>query len=287
MGRFAPSPSGPLHAGSLLAAVGSYLDAKAHQGQWLLRIENIDPPREVEGSAGIICKQLEAHGLHWDGPILWQSESTQVFQDVLNALEQKQLAYYCTCTRAEIKARGGHYDGHCRTLNRSAHEASARFLNDTPILSYQDRIKGTIEVPSEFASEDFVLRRRDQLWAYQLAVVCDDYLQGVSHIVRGEDLLFPSVWQLSLWQCLSEQRILPPRVLPQLAHLPLLLDPQGQKLSKQNHAPALDETKVRENLYQALVDLKLAPSAQLLEAEIEDMLAFGVGAWSQRYIISN
>lgn len=285
-GRFAPSPSGPLHAGSLVAALGSYLDARAQQGEWLLRIENIDPPREVEGAAEIICQQLHAHGLFWDGPIHWQSESEQAFNEIVSVLLETHHAYYCTCTRAEIKARGGHYDGYCRHRQQPASHASIRFINDAQVTAFDDLAKGHIEVPELFATEDFVLKRRDGLWAYQLAVVYDDYMQGITQVVRGSDLLFPTVWQISLWQTfqtLSERKWieLPYRPIPQYRHLPLLLDNRGQKLSKQNHAPAIDNRDASDNLFAALQALSLNPPMELKGADNETLLNFGIQAWQK------
>ncbi|WP_113907894.1 tRNA glutamyl-Q(34) synthetase GluQRS [Aliidiomarina celeris] len=287
-GRFAPSPSGPLHAGSLVAALGSFLDARANGGEWRLRIENIDPPREVAGAAATICRQLEAHELFWDGAIHWQHESEPHFDAVLNALIAQQDAYYCTCTRAEIKARGGHYDGYCRKRNRQPAQASVRFTNNAHVSQFSDRAAGTIQVPPEFAQEDFVLKRRDKLWAYQLAVVVDDYQQKISHVVRGADLLFPTVWQLSLWQSLQQlskrsKLSFPLQQAPHYLHLPLQLDARGQKLSKQNHAPAIEAKHASANLFSALTKLGLSPPQELNGAKPAELLNFGIQQWPTKY----
>ncbi|TRW48170.1 tRNA glutamyl-Q(34) synthetase GluQRS [Aliidiomarina halalkaliphila] len=253
-GRFAPSPSGPLHAGSLVAALGSYLDAKAQQGLWFVRIEDIDPPREVPGAADTILGQLDAHGLHWDGDVSWQSQHSARYQDIIAQLQNAGLVYACHCTRAEIKQRGDHYDGFCRNRQQQVMQSSRRyalrFRNTQPITELHDRFHGSVPLALSMAKEDFILRRRDQLWAYQLAVVTDDRDAEISHIVRGEDLLVASGWQMTLWQQLNTLSA-DPVALPNLAHLPLVRDEQGQKLSKQNHAPALNNHQVIPNLVSA------------------------------------
>lgn len=275
-GRFAPSPSGPLHAGSLVAALGSYLDARAHNGQWLIRIEDIDPPREIPGAADTILEQLEAHGLHWDESVTWQSENSARYQDWLRQLAAEDGLYYCTCSRAQIKARGDYYDGHCKNLGRSAERASVRLINKTPVLEFYDRWHGLVALAAEQAREDFILRRRDGLWAYQLAVVSDDYASNITDIVRGEDLLHASGWQLTLWQHFNQlnQQSKNPKPLPRLGHLPLVLGSDGRKLSKQNHAPALLNQNARANLMNATQALGLElPDIKHFDSISEYLLA--------------
>lgn len=279
-GRFAPTPSGPLHAGSLVAALGSFLDARAQHGKWLLRIEDIDPPREAPGAAATILRQLEAHGLHWDESAHYQSQHDDAYQAALDSLSEQDLLYYCDCTRRQIKARAPYYTGFCRDRNRAAKNAALRFKNDSPVLRFDDRLHGSIKLDTAFACEDFVVKRRDGLWAYQLAVVVDDMRQGISHIVRGSDLLIPSAWQLTLWEALSHcdgslNGIQP----PQLAHLPLVTDASGVKLSKQNHAPPLDNAAAIDNLVQALIWLQLPPPRDISGASIESLLAWAVEQW--------
>src|SRR5690554_3771276 len=155
-GRFAPSPSGPLHAGSLVAALGSYLDARAHQGEWLVRIEDIDPPREIPGAAETILRQLEAHGLYWDGDVVWQSQQTQRYQAAIAALNGAHRCYHCDCTRAQIKSRGAFYDGHCRNRQLTEQHTAIRFLNTRPLQHFQDRFHGHIHCEPS-ATEDFIL----------------------------------------------------------------------------------------------------------------------------------
>ncbi|MDU6451787.1 MAG: tRNA glutamyl-Q(34) synthetase GluQRS [Enterobacter hormaechei] len=187
IGRFAPSPSGELHFGSLIAALGSYLQARARQGQWLVRIEDIDPPREVPGAAETILRQLEHYGLHWDGDILWQSQRHDAYRERLAWLAEQGLSYNCTCTRARIQSVGGVYDGHCRTRHNGPENAAMRLIQRSPVTQFTDVLSGTIQADERLAREDFIIHRRDGLFAYNLAVVVDDHFQGVTEIVRGAD----------------------------------------------------------------------------------------------------
>lgn len=279
-GRFAPTPSGPLHAGSLVAALGSYLDAKAQHGEWRVRIEDIDPPREVAGAADTILRQLEAHGLHWDGCVSYQSRHDDAYEQALHSLQSANCLYYCDCTRRQIKARAPYYTGVCRDRKVPAAGAALRFKNDYPVLHFNDRLHGQVQLESAFASEDFVVKRRDGLWAYQLAVVVDDMRQGITHIVRGSDLLIPSGWQLTLWQALSTcDGPLSNIAAPSLAHLPLVTGTDGAKLSKQNHAPSLDNNQASANLVAALDWLDLAPPSDLAGAGVESLLEWAVEQW--------
>ncbi|WP_194757051.1 tRNA glutamyl-Q(34) synthetase GluQRS [Aliidiomarina indica] len=285
-GRFAPSPSGPLHAGSLVAALGSYLDAKAHQGLWFVRIEDIDPPREVAGAADTILAQLDAHGLHWNGQVSWQSRNHERYHAVVDQLRLENLIYYCQCTRAEIKQRGEHYDGYCRERQaevlQSSRDLALRFRNLHPITRLQDRFHGSVPLDHDVAHEDFILRRRDQLWAYQLAVVADDRDAAITHIVRGEDLLLASGWQLTLWQQLNSLGNTSV-ALPELAHLPLVLDGHGQKLSKQNHAPALANHEALNNLVRACRSLGLNDIAATHYDTVDDLLTHAVAVWQRNF----
>ncbi|WP_298444046.1 tRNA glutamyl-Q(34) synthetase GluQRS [uncultured Ferrimonas sp.] len=264
LGRFAPSPSGPLHFGSLLAAVGSYLRARHLGGQWLVRMEDLDPPREVAGAADTILHQLEAYGLQWDGSVRYQSQQSDRYDEVLAQLLEQQLSYYCDCSRKRIKQAGGLYDGHC--LPRQLEQGAIRMVNHPAIAHFDDQLLGPIHTSTEFAAEDFILKRRDGLYAYQLAVVVDDHDQGITEVVRGNDLLEPTVRQLSLYRTLGWQA-------PTWLHLPLAINPDGNKLSKQNHAPALHPTDISHTMAQALAllgqplptDLRLAPVAEQLD----------------------
>ena len=160
IGRFAPSPSGELHFGSLIAALGSYLQARAQQGTWRVRIEDIDPPREVPGAADTILRQLDHYGLHWDGEVLWQSQRHEAYREALDDLRQRGLSYYCTCTRARIQSIGGVYDGHCRQRNNGPENAALRLWQHQPVLHFHDRLRGDLYADEALAQEDFIIHRR-------------------------------------------------------------------------------------------------------------------------------
>lgn len=245
IGRFAPSPSGPLHFGSLIAALGSYLQAKANQGKWLVRIEDLDPPREQPGAADSILRTLEQFGLYWDGQVVYQSQRHARYQEVLDQLYQAGKTYHCICTRAQIQAAGGLYPGSCRTLGHDAHQAAVRLIVQKPHDQFHDELLGEIKADAKLAAEDFILKRRDGLFAYNLAVVIDDHDSGITEVVRGADLLEPTVRQIILYEELGWQ-------VPQWLHLPLAIQENGLKLSKQNHAPSIDDLPVIPTLCQAL-----------------------------------
>ncbi|WPU22288.1 tRNA glutamyl-Q(34) synthetase GluQRS [Cedecea neteri] len=273
IGRFAPSPSGELHFGSLIAALGSYLQARALRGRWLVRIEDIDPPREVPGAADTILKQLEHYGLHWDGDVLWQSHRQDAYRAALAWLQQQGLSYYCTCTRSRIQQIGGFYDGHCRTLGNGPQNAAMRLVQNNPVLSFQDGLRGQLHADEALAREDFIIHRRDGLFAYNLAVVVDDHFQGVTEIVRGADLIEPTVRQISLYQQFGWP-------VPGYIHLPLALNEQGSKLSKQNHAPALPQGDPRPMLVDALRFLNQQVADGWQDLTLERLLEQAVMNWS-------
>ncbi len=273
IGRFAPSPSGELHFGSLLAALGSYLQARSHHGQWLVRIEDIDPPREVPGAATTILRQLTHYGLHWDGEVLWQSQRHEAYREALAWLQAQGMSYYCTCTRSRIQQLGGFYDGHCRTAGNGPDGAATRLRQTHPVLHFQDALRGHIEAEPSLAREDFIIHRKDGLFAYNLAVVVDDHFQGITEIVRGADLIEPTVRQISLYQQFGW-------AVPGWLHLPLALNQDGNKLSKQNHAPALPEGDPRPAIVTALHALNQRVSAGWQDYALEDLLANAVKNWS-------
>ncbi len=273
IGRFAPSPSGELHFGSLIAALGSYLQARANQGQWLVRIEDIDPPREVPGAAETILRQLDHYGLRWDGEVLWQSQRHEAYREALAWLRKQDLSYYCTCSRSRIQQIGGFYDGHCRTLNHGPENAAMRLLQQHPVLSFKDRLRGELIADDKLAREDFIIHRRDGLFAYNLAVVVDDNDQGVTEIVRGADLIEPTVRQISLYQQLGFR-------VPDYVHLPLALNEQGNKLSKQNHAPALPQGDPRPVLIAALTFLNQPVISHWRDLSLEGLLSEAVEKWA-------
>ncbi len=256
IGRFAPSPTGPLHLGSLVAAVGSWLYARAQTGRWLVRIEDIDTPRVVPGSADEILDALRRYALEWDGEIVWQSRRTHLYERALHELREKQLVYNCACSRAELQRAASAplgqepvYPGTCRGGIAEGRVARAiRFRVPNEIIAFDDLVVGRVEEHVGERSGDFVVRRADGLFAYQLAVVVDDGEQGVTQVVRGADLLASTARQIALQRALGLPR-------PVYAHLPLVVNEDGSKLGKRDGAlplPALDEARVRETLAIAL-----------------------------------
>jgi len=239
-GRFAPSPTGPLHFGSLVAAVGSYLDARHRHGEWLVRIEDIDPPREVPGSADNILYTLEAFGLEWDGPVVYQSRCGERYAAALEYLERNGFLYGCACTRREIPdsdMRGSGapaYPGTCRAgLPPGRTARSLRVRVDDTESGVRDRLQGYIHQRLCETTGDFIVRRADGLVAYQLAVVVDDGAEQISHVVRGADLLDSTPRQVYLQRLLG----LPE---PEYLHLPVAANAAGEKLAKQTRARAVD-----------------------------------------------
>ena len=267
IGRFAPSPSGPLHFGSLVAALGSYLSAKAQGGQWLLRMEDLDPPREPAGAAATILQQLHAFGLQWDGAVLYQSSRHDRYAEVLNELAQHGLLYGCACTRRELQDNGGRCANRCRERGLPLGEGVAwRLLAGSDPLPFDDAVFGHCRFP-ETERDEVVLKRRDGLYAYQLAVVVDDIDQGISEIVRGADLLDATPRQIYLWRLLG-------RTQPRFAHLPLVVGADGRKLSKQNYAPAISEADAVPLLKEALAVLGQAiPGTDRIEPLLTEAIA--------------
>ena len=272
IGRFAPSPSGPLHFGSLVAALGSYLQAKAQQGTWLVRMEDLDPPREMPGAADDILRTLEAYGLEWDGGIMYQSQRHEAYQAQIDVWLDNQQAYYCQCTRKQIKQAGGFYPGTCRDKHLEAAENAIRLKVDAPVLAFDDLLHGHISIPAPLAEEDFIIRRRDGLFAYNLAVVLDDIEQGVTEVVRGADLVEPTGRQIGLYRLLGQPEV-------SYLHLPLAVTENGNKLSKQNHAPAIDKTNPRPALIEAMAFLGLQPPADLASMPVTEILQWGIAHW--------
>ena len=274
IGRFAPSPTGPLHFGSLVCALASFLDARHHHGQWLVRIEDIDPPREIPGATHSILNQLESHGLHWDGELLYQSQRSHAYNEALEQLQQTGLLFSCDCNRQRIAELGGIYDGCCRT-RQSVTEAALRLQvpdAQNGRIVFDDLIMGRYEQNLCCDVGDFVVRRKDGLIAYQLAVVVDDAFQGITDIVRGIDLLDSTPRQLYLQDRLGYNA-------PRYAHLPVIVDAAGDKLSKQSFAPALELRRSNQQLYQCLTLLGLSPPKNLVTGGVEAILAWGIEHW--------
>ncbi|PMR81157.1 tRNA glutamyl-Q(34) synthetase GluQRS [Halomonas urumqiensis] len=274
-GRFAPTPSGPLHFGSLVAALASYLDARSARGEWLLRIEDIDPPRCPPGAADTILAQLEAFGLHWNGEVRWQHRRDAAYGEALEQLAGQGLAYPCSCSRKQWREHAI-YPGWCRNGVREPGKPVAwRLRSDLGLrpVAWRDRLFGQQRFdPAELG--DVVLKRKDGLWAYQLAVVVDDADQQITDVVRGFDLLDNTPWQRQLQHALA----LP---VPRYLHLPLIMGEDGQKLSKQNLAPALpvEDDEVRPLLHHALTALDQAPPQALADAPVSEQLDWAIAAW--------
>ena len=285
-GRFAPSPTGPLHAGSLVAALASWLDARAHGGIWIVRIEDVDTPRCVPGADRLILQQLATCGLVSDEPEVWQSERGVLYLQALNQLVVKDRAYPCGCSRKDIEAalhaaglgRERHhaavYPGTCRPENGGLQGKPARAWrfavpSEPAVMTWTDRRLGPQAQNVAREVGDFILRRADGLWAYQLAVVVDDAAQGITQVVRGEDLCDNTARQILLQRALG----LP---TPGYLHTPLVLGANGEKLSKQNGAQALDLSDPVVALNRAAAHLGLPGSG----GSVGQALAFWVGAWT-------
>jgi glutamyl-Q tRNA(Asp) synthetase len=287
-GRFAPSPTGPLHFGSLVAAVGSYLDAKYHHGTWLVRMEDLDTPRCVPGAAEDILRTLEVFGLYGDEPVLYQSRRTAAYEEALHQLQARGAVYPCCCTRKEIADSALHgieglvYPGTCRDGIPAGREGRAwRVRTDlrpspSPLppspLEFDDALQGRITQNLEREIGDFVVKRADGLFAYQLAVVVDDASQGITHIVRGADLLASTARQIYL------QRLLELNT-PAYMHLPVAVNAAGEKLSKQTLAAPVDTTQPVTTLLSVLDFLRQQPPAALTDGDVDGVLAWAIEHW--------
>ena len=278
IGRFAPSPTGPLHFGSLVAAVASWLDARAAGGRWLVRMEDLDHPRCEPGAADTILRQLDAYGLHWDGAVLVQSQRDSAYATALNELKDGGAVYPCACTRSQLaQVSRNHegeilYPGTCRNgLPAGAVARAWRVRVPDVNTHFHDRIHGDLQQNLAHDVGDFIVKRADGLFAYQLAVVVDDAFQGITHVVRGADLLWNTPRQIYLQSLLG----LP---TPVYAHVPLITNAAGQKLSKQTLAPALPESGRGEVLMQALAVLGNPPPGELAAGPAE-LLAWASTHW--------
>lgn len=280
VGRFAPSPTGLLHIGSLLTALASYADARAHGGKWLVRMEDLDPPREMVGAAEHILRTLEAFGFEWDGEVAYQSRRHHLYEDALGRLKDKGLVYPCYCSRKDWQAAAGMgadgfvYNGRCRVPEHRPSENGKppawRIRVPDEVIGFDDAIVG--HYAQNLASDigDFVLLRADGFWAYQLAVVVDNAEQGITHIVRGQDLLVSTPRQIFLQSSLGFMQT-------SYAHLPLLVNQSGQKWSKQTLAPALDDSQAELLLRQVSAYLNLPPAPQIDRPR--DLLDWAVLHW--------
>lgn len=283
-GRFAPSPTGPLHFGSLVAAVGSYLEAKSCRGEWLVRIENIDSPREVTGAAKEILDTLEALGMEWDGEVVYQDQRHEAYQAALAMLEQQGMVYPCTCSRKEIADSGiigreaAAYPGTCRAgLSGYRNSVSLRVLTHDDPIEFNDILLGPVRQQLTNTTGDFVLRRADGIYTYQLAVVVDDAAQGVTHVVRGSDLLDSTPRQIYLQYLLGYST-------PTYMHLPLVTNTQGEKLSKQTRAAAIDLSNPVAQLVSALEFLGQNPPAEMIESSLTSFWQWSLANWTLQKI---
>ncbi|MCI0507096.1 MAG: tRNA glutamyl-Q(34) synthetase GluQRS [Gammaproteobacteria bacterium] len=277
-GRFAPSPTGPLHFGSLVTAVASYLEAKTRQGHWLLRMEDLDPPREIPTAADDILRTLENHGLQWDESILFQSQRHEAYDAAIHRLRLQGLIYHCNCSRKKLLERQGGsglqiYPGTCRKeKHKPSSQSAIRIITDNQEIGFEDRIQGYFGHNIGQAVGDFVLLRADGWFAYQLAVVVDDAEQGVSDIVRGSDLLDNTPRQIYLQQLLSFDH-------PTYAHVPVVANQKGEKLSKQTSARAVSDSAPNANLFKALDFLGQQPPAELVRYELRDIWQWACQNW--------
>jgi glutamyl-Q tRNA(Asp) synthetase len=271
VGRFAPSPTGPLHLGSLLTAVASHVHARSARGRWLVRIEDLDTLRCVPGAADSVLYALEQHALHWDDTVIYQHQRLPRYRDAIASLANDGYTYACTCSRSQI--HDGVYPGTCRELHRGAGRPHSIRLK-VPAESWQvhDLVQGAFAQRLNADVGDFVIVRRDGVVAYQLAVVVDDIDQRVTHVVRGADLLDNTPRQLLLFARLNGRA-------PQYAHIPVLVDRSGQKLSKQTFASAVDTAQPNANLTLILTLLGHEPPQALHAATAEELIAWAVQVW--------
>jgi glutamyl-Q tRNA(Asp) synthetase len=284
IGRFAPSPTGPLHFGSLVAAVASYLQARANDGTWLLRIEDIDPPREPAGAKAQILTCLHAHGFEFAEPV-YQSKRLDRYAHITASLLAAGLAYPCVCTRQQIRAtaprgrNGPIYPGTCRrgvAAAKAQNQAVRLRTNDTEIV-FDDPLQGHQSCRLESESGDFLIRRGDGLVSYQLAVALDDHAQGITEVVRGTDLMDTTFCQLHMMQVLGYE-------LPNYMHIPIVLNEQGIKLAKQTGAAPVNSETATDNIYNSLVFLKQCPPIALRNGSISELWNWAVAHWQPKQL---
>ncbi len=276
IGRFAPSPTGPLHLGSLFTAVASFLDARSHQGKWLLRIDDIDTPRNIAHADRTIQDDLKHFGLHWDDEVIYQSEQLSHYRHAYTTLLSKQQCYRCYCSRKSLQSTPV-YPGTCRQLAELSKDYAVRVKTSPDDDCFQDPLQGTITYNLAQDTGDFIILRKDKIFAYQLAVVVDDYHQHVTHVVRGFDLLDSTPRQRHLQQLLDYPS-------PNYMHLPVLLNNQGDKLSKQTHAPAVGQQDPIKTLFKVLQLLNQSPPLYLLKMHKEQLLQWAITHWQPTHL---
>lgn len=269
-GRFAPSPTGPLHLGSLTTAVASYLEARANGGRWLLRIDDIDAPRAQPGASDTIQRSLEAHGLFWDGQTIWQSQHRSRYEEALAELFANDQCFYCRCSRTQLPPNAP-YPGTCRKQRDRLGDAAVRVRTSDRVVQFSDALQGRVTTDLASTSGDFVIWRRDGLPAYQLATAVDDGGDGITHVVRGCDLLDITGRQLHLMHLLDV-------AAPAYAHLPVVVDSTNVKLSKRTGASPLNDANPADNLQRALALLGL-PVATVADDRPDTLLQWAVEQW--------
>lgn len=271
VGRFAPTTSGPLHLGSLLAAVASYLDARSHGGKWLLRLDDIDEPRTRANAEKVALTTLERHGLEWDGVIGRQTDHQDQYWNAIEELRKRDLIFYCTCSRKKLR-NASTYPGYCRTRRTAPHEpASIRVRVRDDVITFTDRVQGAVRGNLTNMEGDFIVMRKESIAAYPLAVIVDDDVTGVTDIVRGADLLENTLVQIFLIQTLG-------LAIPRYAHIPVLNQRNGIKLSKRDLAFAIDNRVPLLNLLSALHMLGLDPSEH--PKDVHALLQWAIEQWN-------
>jgi glutamyl-Q tRNA(Asp) synthetase len=290
IGRFAPSPTGSLHFGSLVAAVASYCDAKSNNGKWLLRMEDLDKPREVNGAADAILQQLEQFGFEWDDAIIYQSQRSEIYDDYLSHLKRNGFIYTCTCSRKEIADSaifngidGAIYPKTCyqKIQSNEKHAAASRIdigsqrinVDNAQKIAFVDAIQGDVAQTLQTDVGDFILKRKDGFYAYQLAVVVDDALQNITHIVRGADLLDSTPRQIYLQNLLDFD-------IPNYAHVPVATNIAGEKLSKQTLAQPIESGLASQLIFEALHFLGQNPPLELKNARLDNCWHWAISHWN-------
>ena len=283
-GRFAPSPTGPLHFGSLIAATGSYLQAKSQQGEWLIRIDDIDPPRIQKGASSLILQTLEDFGFEWDSDVLYQSTRQKRYQDAVDDLIERKTAYFCSCSRQSILDKTGQikgqgeiiYPGFCRDKplvhSENSPAYSVRLRCDEKSSSFIDKLQGKQSFNLKEQRGDFIIQRRDRYFAYHLASGIDDVEQKITEVVRGADLLSSTPCQIYVQQVLNLES-------PQYCHLPVIIDETGQKLSKQTHAAPINPKDSVSLLYKTLKFLGQMPPIELIESNQKNIWNWAKTHW--------
>ncbi|MDX8129727.1 tRNA glutamyl-Q(34) synthetase GluQRS [Methylomonas sp. OY6] len=280
IGRFAPSPTGPLHLGSLYTALASYLDARQHKGLWMLRIDDLDTPRNMPGASDAILNCLQSFGLYWDSEVDYQSHHLEQYEQAIVELQMQQALYPCTCSRSLLANSPLIYPGHCRTNPQSTDAPHALRVKTADISTrFVDDLQG--EISQNLASKhgDFIVKRKDGIIAYQLACVVDDQRQKVNRVVRGYDLLGSTPKQLYLQHLLGYPT-------PQYMHIPLIVDQEGHKLSKQTRAQAVNPNQAGPTLFLLLTLLKQNPPPDLRLAAIDSILEWAIEHWQAERLTS-